>query len=73
MEFQEYFPEEILFRDGHYFLDLQKVNKNILTAAGIPEQNIHDCGICTCCDHNYFSYRREGETAGRMISLLMIN
>ena len=31
-----------------------------------------DSGICTCCDKNYFSFRRDGSKAGRMISIMML-
>ena len=46
-------------------LDLEAIARGQLEAAGITE--IHDCGICTICSTNpaLFSYRREGEAAGR--------
>lgn len=28
-------------------------------------EDVHDTGICTICDERYFSYRREGDAAGR--------
>jgi len=71
-EFQEYFPEELISRNGRYYLDLPKVNYGQLTECGIERKNIFDCGICTCCDKNYFSNRRDGKKAGRMISLIML-
>jgi len=72
-EFFKYFPDEVILRNGRHYLDLISMNQNQLVRLGMRKENIFDCGICTCCDKNYFSHRREGELAGRMISLIMIN
>ncbi len=71
-EMKNYFPKEISSRSESCYLDLPLVNIRQLREMGVEEKNIFDCGICTCCDINYFSYRREGDAAGRMISLMMI-
>jgi len=71
-EFQDYFPEDLITRDGRYYLDLPQMVHNQLLSCGAQPTNISDCGICTCCDSNYFSFRRENEHAGRMISLIML-
>jgi len=55
-----------------FTLDLALVNKNQLLSVGVKADNIFDCGICTSCDSRFFSYRREEEKAGRMISLVML-
>jgi len=47
-------------RGGGYFLDLQKIIKKQLMTNGVA-QTIED-DICTCCDNDYFSYRRDGVT-----------
>jgi len=62
-EFQEYFLQGLLIRDTRYYLDLPQINKDQLSGSGVPDGNIDDCGVCTCCDKNYFSYRREGQSA----------
>jgi len=71
-EFANYFPREIIRRGNEVYLDLQKVNRNQLIHLGIPEENIYEDEICTCCNDRYYSYRREGKKAGRMISLMML-
>jgi YfiH family protein len=71
-EFRGYFPKEVSVRDGKYFLDLPRVLLNQLAALGVPDEHIHDCGICTCCEERCFSYRREGAAAGRMISIIAL-
>ncbi len=31
---------------------------------------VYDSGLCTCCDNRFPSYRRDGEAAGRMLTLV---
>lgn len=51
-------------------VDLVETNRSELIRQGIPEQNIHDVGMCTCCSSEFlFSYRRDGEVSGRHLSL----
>lgn len=71
-EFREYFPDGVLEHDGRYSLDLIRVCRKQLAGLGLRAGNILDSGICACCDKNYFSYRRERESAGRMLSLMML-
>ena len=54
-----------------YYLDLVGLNKQILLDYGIKENNIYIQNICTYCNHNYHSYRRDKTTLrnGCVISL----
>ena len=70
--FLEYFPKETVKREQGYFFDLPGANKNQLVEAGVSAGNILDCAVCTYCETECFSYRREGDAAGRMISLMML-
>ncbi len=58
-------------RDSRYFLDLQKLNFDQLTEIGVNGKNIEISDICTCCDENYFSYRRDG-TTGRFAGFIKL-
>ena len=71
-EFAQYFPNEIIQEDGKNYLDLMAANKNQLEGLYMKSEQIHDCQICTCCNDKLFSYRREGDKAGRMISLMVL-
>lgn len=71
-EFKEYFPSYISQRDGYLYVDITQANIDQLLKAGIRKENIRDVGVCTCCDKNYFSFRRDGAKAGRMISIMML-
>ena len=66
------FPKETARRKQGYFFDLPAANKNQLLGLGVGERNILDCAVCTHCETECFSYRREGDAAGRMISVMML-
>lgn len=68
------FPGEFAgIRNKRYYLDLAGVNKRQLLDAGIGASRITDPAICTSCQNaDFFSFRRERDYAGRMISVLML-
>ncbi len=70
--FIRYFPKETIYTSDGFYLDLPLVNKNQLMSLGVKPENIFDCHVCTCCDKRFFSYRRQGEKSGRMISVMML-
>ena len=72
-EFQEMFPRETVQRSQMFFFDLSQANKNQLIDAGILKEHIADSATCTCCDQRFFSYRREGKAAGRMLALIKVS
>ncbi len=61
----------VMIREDRYYLDLQALNLSELLKMGIKKENIEISPICTACDENYFSYRREGKT-GRFAGFIMI-
>lgn len=71
-EFRKYFPGVIIKKDARLYLDLPLVNKRQLIKAGVKAQNILGNSACTYCDRRFFSFRRQGEKAGRMISFMML-
>jgi YfiH family protein len=72
-EFKDIFPSEVLERDNRLYLDLIAINKKQLLDLGIRENNIFDCEICTSCRNwEFFSYRKEGISCGRMVSVVML-
>ncbi len=58
-------------RDGEFYLDILNMNIHQMKSVGIKEKNIQTQGICTCCDKDYYSYRREG-TTGRFAGILKL-
>ena len=73
LKVSKFFKHSLIRRGDRLFLDLAKENKIQLLEMGVKEKNIIDCGICTACSQKeFFSYRREGLKAGRMMAVMMI-
>jgi YfiH family protein len=53
------------------FLDLKTLNLDQLVEIGVKKENIEIIDECTCCNKDYFSYRREGKT-GRFAGIIML-
>ena len=51
------------------YFDFWAISRDQLCTAGVRPENIHIAGICTCCNRDYFSYRRERKT-GRFASMI---
>lgn len=58
-------------RDDRYFLDLPLCNKADFLALGVNATNIVHSKICTCCNPDYFSYRRDRIT-GRFAGVIWL-
>ncbi len=52
-------------------LDIVSKCRDDLLKLGIKEQNIEISSICTCCNRDYFSYRRDGKT-GRFCGVIVL-
>jgi len=72
-DFSNFFPDELIERDNRYYLDLVQMNKTRILDLGVNPVNIFDFNICTSCQNEeFFSYRREGKTCGRVMSVAML-
>lgn len=56
-------------KDGWY-LDLSKVAINQLKSFGVMSTNVENSDICTCCNKNFWSFRRDGQSCGRMLNVI---
>ncbi|HUL75756.1 MAG TPA: peptidoglycan editing factor PgeF [Vicinamibacteria bacterium] len=57
--------------NGRPYLDLRAANARQLLRAGVRAEAVHHVEQCTRCRPDlYHSYRRDGRTAGRMISFV---
>jgi hypothetical protein len=71
--FKKYFKNKLLKKTGRLYLDLITTNKKILISLGVKRRNILDSKICTSCESkDFFSYRKEGDRAGRIMSVMML-
>jgi YfiH family protein len=58
-------------RPGKFLLDLPNALEIQFQTAGIPPNNRHDLAACTRCNPNeFFSYRAEGPSSGRMMAVI---
>jgi len=72
-DFKTNFSFGLIKRGGRIFMDIALVNQQQLINCGVKEKNIFDPKICTFCDNeNFFSFRKEADRAGRMISVIML-
>jgi YfiH family protein len=53
------------------YFDFWTISRDQLCAAGIRPENVHITRICTCCNEDWFSYRRDRDT-GRSASVIGI-
>jgi YfiH family protein len=72
-DFKKYFKKDLIKRKNKFYLDIISANLRQLIKAGVKSKNIFDSKICTSCKNKeFFSFRREGNRSGRMISLIML-
>jgi YfiH family protein len=61
----------IAMKNGKPHINLSRLNRDILRAAGVPGTQLFQIGPCTrCAAEEFFSYRREGGETGRQISVV---
>ncbi len=56
--------------DDGYFVNLGKALSFQLEFEGLKPNHICFTGKCTCCEDDYFSYRRDGGTTGRQCGII---
>lgn len=59
------------FKTDDCHFNFWEISKMQLRQAGVREENIQITGLCTYCDRNFFSYRREGIT-GRLAAAIQL-
>lgn len=60
-------------RGGKKYFDLAAAIKSSLQENGVKKSSTEDPGLCTFCkSERFYSYRREGESSGRMMSVVML-
>lgn len=59
--------------ENKYQLNLWEANRRILLDTGVPRENIHISGVCTCCNPNLlFSHRASGGKRGILAAFLTL-
>jgi len=72
-DFRDKFSFGLFQKDGRLYLDLAAVNRTQLLDQGLRAENISMVWACTFCGvKDFFSFRREKDACGRMISVAML-
>ena len=66
------FPEDTVLEGGKFYFDNAAANKRQLASLGVVPKNIYDKRVCTYCNKQFFSYRRDGKDTGRILSVIML-
>lgn len=73
-DFNKEFSSGIIKKNKRYFLDLAMLNRDGLLGLGVKEENIFDSNICTFCRNDeFFSFREEGNSCARTMSVIMLS
>lgn len=63
----------IIYREGKIFIDLIKMNYEMVLGRGVPKDNIQVSNLCSFNEANLFhSYRRDGKFSGRAFGLIVL-
>lgn len=57
-------------REDKFYLDLEQANRTQLAELGVREENIATVELCTHCDDDLLSYRRDRKTARRLLNFI---
>lgn len=69
--FSSFFPEWESVTGEKRTLDLPEANRRQMQTAGMNPEHIFDCALCTTCQSaSFYSYRREPDNPGRMVSAI---
>ncbi len=69
----EFIDRVVQRRSDQVFFDLPGFNKLLLEGVGVKPESIKlDYNMCTICDHSFSSLRREGDKAGRQITVVSL-
>jgi copper oxidase (laccase) domain-containing protein len=65
--------KSVVMLEDKFYVSIPKLVERQLIAVGIQKSKIYRAKNCTICDPSFFSYRKDGELAGRQLTYLSIN
>ena len=60
------------FADSNRHVDLPAANRRHVADCGVPHAHIYTADLCTMCNSDFHSFRRDKQQAGRMLSVVGI-
>jgi YfiH family protein len=70
--FREIFPQVVMESESGYHVDLAMFNSLALQKAGVRSDKIAIADLCTCHTGEFFSYRGEHGTKGRLMGIIAL-
>ena len=71
--FKSNFPFGLINRGADIYMDIALINSKQLEDCGVKKDNIFDPKRCTFSkNQDFFSFRKEADASGRMISVIML-
>ena len=70
--FKDKYENQIMNKNGRYFIDLPAIITLQLSAAGVKQENITTHPDCTFCEGKYFSYRRDKPTLQQSLGQIKV-
>ena len=64
------FSKYVEYKNNKYYIDTQSINEELFKNKGIKKVIKSD--ICTKCNNEFYSYRRDKDSCGRNISFIML-
>ena len=72
-QFAAIFPEVVTSEPPDYRVDLNRFNRWLLRNSGVSDEQIISSGLCTSCLRNdFYSYRADQTTMGRMMGIITL-
>lgn len=63
----------LISKEGQMHADLKELNRLLLLQAGVTEEHLDVCPLCTCCQPDlFFSHRASGGLRGTMAALIAL-
>jgi hypothetical protein len=67
------FGYAVVKREARFYLEVNAIIKKQLEEMGLKKEQLEDLDICNACEHeNFFSYRADRQTTGRIAGVLML-
>jgi len=70
VNFSSWFEEDGVYEAGN--LSIKEILKLQAVEAGVEENSILVSDVCTMCDENCYSFRRQGSESGRQLSFICL-
>lgn len=73
VEQYDWCEQYIDFKNGKYYIDLQRIIRQVLLNEGVLDENINVSDVCTKCNNDvFFSFRGDQRKTGSLAAIMML-